>query len=44
MGSALIGLLLAPPVRRYVDTNWFRPAVLCVCGLGGLATTIGVIL
>jgi uncharacterized membrane protein YfcA len=44
MGSAFIGLLLAPPVRRHVDTNWFRPAVLCVCGLGGLATALGAIL
>ena len=44
MGSALVGLLLAPPLRRWVDSGWFRPALLSVCGLGGLATALGAIL
>lgn len=44
MGSALVGLLLAPPLRRWVDSGWFRPALLFVCGLGGLATALGAIL
>ena len=44
MGSALVGLLLTPPLRRWVDSGWFRPALLSVCGLGGLATALGAIL
>jgi uncharacterized membrane protein YfcA len=44
VGSALIGLLLAPPLRRWVDARWFRPALLSVCGLGGLATALGAML
>jgi len=27
-----------------VDSGWFRPALLSVCGLGGLATALGAIL
>jgi hypothetical protein len=41
MGSAVIGLVLAPPVRRWVDREWFRPVLLGICGLGGLATIVG---
>ena len=44
MGSALVGLLLAPPLRQWVDSGWFRPALLSVCGLVGLATALGAIL
>ena len=46
MGSALIGLLLAPPVRRYGSTpDWFRPAVLCGLWVGWPGYgTLGVIL
>jgi len=40
-GSAVIGLVLAPPVRRRVDATWFRQAVLCLAGLGGLAVVVG---
>lgn len=40
-GSAVIGLVLAPPVRRWVDATWFRPAVLCLSGFGGLAVLVG---
>lgn len=40
MGSAVIGLVLAPPVRRWVDRDWFRPVLLGICGLGGLATIV----
>ena len=44
MGSAVIGLVLAPPVRRWVDGEWFRPGLLGVCGLGGLATIVGALI
>jgi len=39
-GSTLIGLTLAPPVRRWVDAIWFRPVLLCLSGLGGLAVVV----
>jgi hypothetical protein len=40
-GSTLIGLTLAPPVRRWVDATWFRPVLLCLSGFGGLAVVVG---
>ena len=40
-GSAAIGLVVAPPVRRWVDRRWFRPLVLVLAGLGGLAVVVG---
>ena len=40
-GSAAIGLVVAPPVRRWVDRRWFRPLVLSLAGLGGLAVVMG---
>lgn len=40
-GSAAIGLVVAPPVRRWVDRRWFRPLILVLAGLGGLAVVVG---
>jgi hypothetical protein len=43
MASAVIGLALSPVARRLVDKSLFRPLVLTLCGLGGLATVIGAV-
>ncbi len=43
MGSAVVGLVLAPPFRRWVDKALFRPMLLGLCGLGGLATVVGAV-
>ena len=40
-GSAAIGLVVAPPVRRWGDRRWFRPLILVLAGLGGLAVVVG---
>tara|TARA_B100000029_G_scaffold11752_1_gene12493 strand:- start:815 stop:1138 length:324 start_codon:yes stop_codon:yes gene_type:complete len=43
MGSAAVGLALSPGARRLVDRSLFRPLLLSLCGLGGLATIVGAV-